>query len=230
MMKTVAGRRALTLAIAATMVPMVVSAHHDSGTPVGPVTAALTAVNYGGRGAVDALVIGTTLLTFSRFPCDGVGALGKAGDNVTYSGMQETLKSGAMEVQVTTFLNNTTSDTYPPAPDPKPSAYALTAGMIAALNVNLETGMTDGFLFKPTMGTSVFVDIGEEASTSLTALLIVGNPISVTGTLVPPATCAPVGAIAEVFASSLTIGTTVYPIGNEDHEGGGGDGGGDVHH
>ena len=237
MKKMVFVKRGLALAIASMMVLGVsvkdASAHDHfgsggwggggggwgGGTPVGPITDVITAVNYDeSGGVVNALLTGTTLLKFSKKTCDGIGALGQAGDSVTYSGSQHTLTSGVVVVSVTTFINNTTLDSYPPTPNPKPSAYPLTDGVITALNVNTDTGLTDGFLFTPTVGTPVFVGIGNNVSTTLSALLIVGTPVSVTGILESPDTCAPVGTISEVDASSLTIGTTVYTIG-DDNEG-----------
>jgi hypothetical protein len=137
------------------------------------------------------------------------------GNSVTYSGSAQTLTSGFQTVNVTSFTNGTI--TYPPATtSTKPSAYPLTPGTITQLNYNPENGAIDGFVFTPTSGAKVFVDIGS-AKAALTPLLTVGASISVVGTMEAPGACAPTGTISEVDASSLTIGSTVYPVGGERH-------------
>jgi hypothetical protein len=124
---------------------------------------------------------------------------------------------GWQEVDVTSFTNGTI--TYPPAViSKKPSTYpALTPGTIVSLNYDIETASIDGFVFKPTTGANVFVNIGTP-SAALALVLTVGQPVLVSGLLEPPQTCAPTGTISEVDASSLTILTVVYPIGGEGHD------------
>jgi hypothetical protein len=181
-----------------------------TATTVGPVTATITALNYDESGAaVNGLLVGTNvLLTFARPVCGGIGTLGAVGNSVTYSGMALTLASGFQVVHVTSFTNG--SITYPPPAPPKPAAYPATAGTIGQLNYG-ETGSVNGFVFTPTSGPKVFVDIGKP-STTLAPLLTVGASVSVTGTLEAPPQCAQTGALSEVDATSLTIGTTTYPI------------------
>lgn len=177
---------------------------------VGPVSAMITAYNYSESGAtVDGLLVGkNVLLTFSKPVCGGIETLGKVGDNVTYSGVALTYASGFQTVHVTSFSNG--SIMYPPAKPPKPSAYALTAGKISQLNYG-ETGLVNGFVFTPTSGPAVFVNVGIPSAT-LAPLLTAGAAVSVTGTLESPSPCSTSGTISEVDASSLTIGTTAYPI------------------
>lgn len=177
---------------------------------VGPVNAAITALNYGENGAtVDGLLVGTNvLLTFAKPVCGGIASLGKVKDNITYSGVALTFASGFQTVHVTSFTNG--SITYPPPAPPKPAAYPATAGSITQLNYS-EVGTIDGFLFTPTSGPEVFVHIGMP-SADLAKLLTVGQSVSVTGTLEPPPQCSASGTISEVDASSLTIGTTTFPI------------------
>jgi hypothetical protein len=186
----------------------------DPGTrsTVGPVTATITALNYDESGAaVNGFLVGTnTLLTFNKNVCGGIGTLGKVGDSVTYSGTAETFTSGFVEVDVTSYTDGTI--TYPPTTtSTKPSAYPLTPGTITQLNYGLENGSIDGFVFTPTTGPKVFVDVGTPSAT-LAPLLKVGTAVSVVGTLEGPQMCAPAGTISEVDASSLTIGTTSYHI------------------
>jgi len=182
-------------------------------TPVGPVTAAITQLNFDESGAtVNGFLVGTNiLLTFQKPVCGGIGTLGAVGNAVTYSGSAQTFTSGFQTVAVTSFANGTI--TYPPAKiSRKPSTYPLTAGTITQLNYNPENGAIDGFVFTPTSGAKVFVDIGS-ANATLTPLLTVGASVSVVGTIEAPGACAPTGTISEVDASSLTIGTTAYPVG-----------------
>src|SRR5579872_795082 len=182
-----------------------------SASTVGPVTATITALNYDETGTnVNGLLVGTNvLLTFARPVCGGIGTLGAVGNSVTYSGMALTFASGFQVVHVTSFTNG--SVTYPPAAPPKPGAYPATAGAITAINHSLVDGNVDGFVFTPTSGPKVFVGIGTPSST-LAPLLTAGAAITVTGTLEAPPRCAAAGTISEVDASSLTIGTTAYPL------------------
>jgi hypothetical protein len=181
-------------------------------TPVGPSTASITQLNYDEGGAtVNGFLIGTNiLLKFSKPVCGGLTTLGAVGNSVTYSGMALTLPSGFQLVNVSNFTNGPL--TYPPTATPaKPSKYPLTPGTIAQLNYNPDTGSIDGFVFNPTSGPEVFVYIGS-ANPTLAPLLTVGASVSVVGLMEAPAACAPAGAIAEVDASSLTIGAKTYPI------------------
>lgn len=183
-----------------------------SGTAssVGPVTAAITGLNYDESGTgVNGFLVGNVLLTFSRPVCGGIGSLGVTGNSVTYSGTAVTLSSGFQVVHVTSFTNGTI--TYPPAAPPKPTAYAATPGTITQLNYNLENGSVNGFVFTPTSGPKVFVGISRPNST-LAPLLTVGASVSVTGTLEAPPLCTSSGTISEVDASSLTIGSNTYPM------------------
>lgn len=162
-------------------------------------------------GTVDGFLIGANvLLTFSRPVCGGIGALGAVRNSVTYSGSARTSTAGFQTVNVTSFTNGAIA--YPPAAPAKPSAYPLTAGKITQLNYSPESGAIDGFVFTPVTGRKVFVDVGNPGTT-LAPLLTVGAPISVIGTLEAPGAGAPTGTILEVDASSLTIGSTAYPIG-----------------
>jgi len=182
-----------------------------TATTVGPVTGTVSALNYGDGATVDGLLVGAStnvLLLFSKPVCGGVASLGKPGDSVTYSGVAVTFGSGIQTVQVTSYTDG--SITYPPAAPPKPAAYPATPGKITQVNYS-EFGTIDGFLFTPTSGPEVFVNIGTPSS-ALAAQLTVGQSVSVTGTLVPPPQCSPAGTVSEVDASSLTIGTTAYPI------------------
>ncbi|GEM_PF-3101265 len=177
---------------------------------VGPVSATITALNYNESGAaVNGFLVGTNvLLVFPKPVCGGVASLGAVGNSVTYSGVALTFPSGFQTVNVTSFTNG--SITYPPAAPPKHSAYPTTAGTITQLNYG-EAGFVNGFVFTPASGPKVFVNVGVPNST-LAPLLTAGASVSVTGTLEPPPACAPSGTISEVDASSLTIGTTTYPI------------------
>jgi hypothetical protein len=192
-------------------------AHDDDytpPTPVGPVTATITQVNYDeGGGAVNGFLVGTNvLLTFSKPVCGGIGTLGTVGESVTYSGLARTFASGFQTVNVTSFTNGTI--TYPPpaATFPKPSPYPLTAGAITQLNYNPENGTIDGFVFTPTSGPKVFVAIGF-ANATLTPLLTVGASVSVVGVMEALGACAPSGTMPAVDAWSLTIGSTKYRVG-----------------
>jgi hypothetical protein len=183
--------------------------------PVGPVTAPIAQSNYSDLGGtVNGFLIGSNvLLTFSKAVCGGIGTLGAAGNSVTYSGSAFTSTSGFQTVNVTSFTNHTTSATYPPSTTPsKPSAYPLTAGTIVQLNYEPETGGINGFVFKAGSA-GLFVDIGF-ANSTLMPLLKVGAAVSVVGTMEATPQCAPpAGTISEVYASSLTIGGTAYPVG-----------------
>jgi hypothetical protein len=182
-------------------------------TPVGPLTAAITQLNYDeSGGTVNGFLVGANvLLTFSKPVCGGIGTLGAVPNTVTYSGLAETFTSGFQTVNVTSFKNG--NITYPPATTvTKPSAYPLTAGAITQLNYNPDNGAINGFLFTPKTGPEVFVYIGS-ANATLTPLLTVGASLSVAGTMEGPGFCAPIGTVSEVFASSLTIGTKVYKVG-----------------
>lgn len=178
---------------------------------VGPVNATITALNYGESGAtVDGLLVGTNvLLTFSRPVCGGIASLGNVGDKITYSGVALTFASGFQVVHVTSYTDGS-SITYPPPAPPKPAAYPATPGTITALNYS-DFGTIDGFVFTPTTGPKVFVNIGTPSST-LAPLLTVGAAVTVTGTLEPPPQCSSTGSISEVDASALTISGTSYPI------------------
>jgi len=182
-----------------------------SAATVTSVTATITGLNYDESGTtVNGLLVGTNvLLTFSKPICGGIGSLGAVGNSVTYSGLALTFSSGFQVVHVTSLTNG--SITYPPAAPPKPSAYAATAGTVTQLNRNLIDGVVDGFVFTPGTGSKVFVDIGTPSSALATALTA-GAAITVTGTLEAPPRCAATGTISEVDASSLTIGSTTYPL------------------
>lgn len=204
----------LTVLAGSTVMGMADDQNNAPSTAVGPVTAAITQLNYDeSGGTVNGFLVGSNvLLTFSRPVCGGIGTLGAVGNSVTYSGFAQTFASGFQTVRVTSYTNGTTI-TYPPATtSTKPSAYPLTAGILTQLNYNPEDGTISGFVFTPTSGAKVFVDIGS-ANATLTPLLKVGAAVSVVGTLEAPGACAPAGTISEVDASSLTIGSTTYPIG-----------------
>ena len=177
---------------------------------VGPVTANITALNYNESGAsVDGFLVGTNvLLRFTKPVCGGIASLGAVGNSVTYSGVALTFPSGFQVVNVTSFTNG--SVTYPPAKPPKPAAYPATPGTITQLNYG-EVGSVNGFVFTPTTGPKVFVNVGIPSKT-LEPLLTTGASVSVTGTLEAPPQCAATGTISEVDASSLTINGTAYPI------------------
>lgn len=201
----------LTVLTAGTVTAMADDHSTALSTPVGPVTASITQLNYDeSGGTVTGFLAGTYLLTFSKSVCGGIGTLGVVGNSVTFSGTTQ-VPTGIVPVNVTSFTNGTIA--YPPATTTtKPSAYPATSGTITQLNYNPESGAIDGFVFTPTTGTKVYVDIGTP-STTLAPLLTVGASVTVTGTLEAPGTCAPIGTISEVDASSLTIGSIAYPIG-----------------
>jgi hypothetical protein len=184
-------------------------------TPVGPVTASILQLNYSDLGGtVNGFLIGSNvLLTFLKPVCGGIGTLGTVGNSVTYSGSAFTSKSGFQTVNVTSFTNGTIK--YPPVATPsKPTAYSSTPGTIVQLNYEAESGDVNGFVFKPTSGPTVLVDIGF-ANATLTPLLKVGAAVTVVGTLEATPQCAPpVGTIPEVYASSLTIAGMAYPVGS----------------
>jgi hypothetical protein len=186
---------------------------NPSITTVGPVKGTITALNYDADGStVNGLFIGNTILTFERPVCGGVGSLGKVDDSVTYSGSEASFSSGFNSVRVTSYTDG--SITYPNTkPAAAPTAYALTAGKIKALNYDPRDGAINGFFFTPTTGTEVFVDISRVSST-LAGLLAGAAPValSVTGALLPPPLCAKTAPIGVVIASSLTIGGAVYPV------------------
>lgn len=177
---------------------------------VGPVSAAITALNFSENGAaVDGILVGTNvLLTFSKPVCGGIGSLGAVKDNVTYSGVALTFASGFQTVHVTSYTDG--SLTYPPPAPPKPAAYPATSGTVTQLNYS-EFGTIDGFVFTPGSGPAVFVNTGTP-NTALAKALTVGATVSVTGTLEAPPQCSPKGTPGEVDASSLTINGTTYPI------------------
>ena len=183
---------------------------NGTAATVTSVTGKITALNYNETGAaVDGFLVGTNvLLTFSKPVCAGIVSLGNIGDSVTYSGVAVTLASGLQVVHVTSYTDG--SITYPPAAPPKPAAYPATNGTITQLNYS-EYGFVNGFLFTPTSGPKVFVNVGRP-NAALAAALTLNAAVSVTGTLEAPPACAPTASISEVDASSLTIGTTTYPI------------------
>jgi hypothetical protein len=197
-------------AFTATAQPFHESLAGATAATVGPVSATITALNYAENGAtVDGFLVGTNvLLTFSRPVCGGVATLGAVKDNVTYSGVALTFPSGFQVVHVTSYTNG--SIKYPPPAPPKPAPYPATAGTIAQLNYG-DFGTIDGFVFTPASGPQVFVHIGTP-STDLASHLTAGAPVTVTGTLEAPPQCAPAGAPSEVDASSLTFGSTTFPI------------------
>lgn len=182
-------------------------------TTVTGVSGTITALNYTESGAaVDGFLVGTNvLLLFPKAVCGGISSLGKVGDSVKYSGIALTFASGFQTVNVTSYTDG--AMTYPPPAPPKPTAYPLTAGTITQLNYS-ENGFVNGFVFAPsTAGSSpVFVNVGMPSST-LALLLKAGAAVSVTGMLEAPPLCAAAGTISEVDASSITIGSTAYPIG-----------------
>ena len=122
------------------------------------------ALNYDESGGiVDGFLAGTCLLTFSKSVCGGIGTLGVVGNSVTFSGTTHT-QTGIVAVNVTSFTNGAIA--YPPATaSTKPSAYPATTGSITHLNYNPENGAINGFLFTPTTGPKVFVDIGAASAT-----------------------------------------------------------------
>ena len=216
----------------AILTALVSSAVHAQTTPVGPVTATITQLNYDqSGGVVNGFLIGTNvLLTFRQPVCGGIGTLGNVGDSVTYSGSAHTFTSGFQIVAVTSYTDG--ANTYPPAQVfTRPSAYPLTAGTITQLNYDPENGAINGFVLTPQgswpiptlvanstaralpSGQAVFVDIGY-ANATLTPLLTVGASVSVAGTLSGAVACTPAGTIPEVYAHSLTIGSTVYRLPN----------------
>jgi hypothetical protein len=188
---------------------------NPSLTSVGPVVGTITALNYDADGrTVNGLFIGATdtMLTFERPVCGGVGSLGKINDSVTYSGSEESFSSGFNSVRVTSYTDG--SIKYSHAAPAAPTAYALTAGKITALNYDPRDGAIDGFFFTPTSGAEVFVDIGHVNNT--VAELLAGTPpvaLSVGGVELPPPLCPKSAAIGVVVASSLKIGETAYPVG-----------------
>lgn len=191
------------------------SPDNPSITTVGPVTGAITALNYDADGrTVNALLIGAseTMLTFERPVCGGVGSLGKIGDSVTYSGSEVSFSSGFNSVRVTSYTDGsiTYSHTMPAATAP----YPLTAGKITALNHDPREGAINGFFFTPTSGSEVFVDIGHVDS-AVAGLLAGAAPValSVTGIQLPSPHCAKTTPLGVVVASSLTIGGTAYFVG-----------------
>jgi hypothetical protein len=179
-------------------------------TTVTSVAGTIAGLNYNEAGAtVDGFLIGSNvLLTFGKPVCGGIGTLGKVGDNITYSGVAVTYSSGFQTVHVTSFTNG--SITYPPPAPAKPAAYSAVAGSITQLNYS-DFGFVDGFLFTPSSGSPVFVNVGMPSST-LAPLLKVGAAVTVTGMLEPAPQCAATGTVSEVDATSLTIGSTAYPI------------------
>ena len=178
---------------------------------VGPVTAIITALNYGDGGAqVKGFLVGTnTLLTFPKRVCAGVGSLGTVGNSVTYSGTAYNFVSGFQVVRVSSFTNG--GITYVPAATVAPAAYPLTAGTINQVNYSAERGSINGFVFAPATGANVFVGV-DRANAALMALLTTGAAVSVAGVREAPEPCAAAGTIAEVHASSLTVGTTTFPL------------------
>ncbi len=180
-------------------------------TAVGPVHATIVALNFdesGGR--VNGFRVGSNvLLTFPKPVCGGVGSLGAVGNSVTYSGNSSAYASGFQVVRVSSFTNGSIS--YTPATRTPPAPYPSTAGTIAQLNYSTQNGAVDGFVFTPAVGAKVYVSLRAVSST-LAALLTAGAPLSVTGTQEAAEPCAAAGTIAEVEASSLTIGGTTYPM------------------
>jgi len=188
---------------------------NPSLTTVGPVTGKITALNYDADGrTVNGLFIGATntMLTFDWPVCGGVGGLGKIDDSVTYSGSEESFSSGFNSVRVTKYTDG--SVTYPHMVPAAPTAYALTAGKITALNYDPRDGAINGFFFAATTGAEVFVDIGHVTST-LEKFLAATPPValSVTGVKLPPPLCSKTAPIDVVVASSVNIGSTAYPVG-----------------
>jgi hypothetical protein len=183
--------------------------------PVPAATGSITQPNYSDSGGVvDSFLVGAnTILTFPTTVCSGVGSLGVAGNKVTYSGAAVTYSSGWESVRVTSFTNNTTSATYTKPTPAKPAAYGPVSGAIKQLNYS-DTGSINGFVFTPATGSAVFVDLEAPPNATLAPLLTVGTTVSVTGTSEAPVACAPAGALTQVDASSLTIGTTTFNFGH----------------
>jgi len=181
----------------------------STAATVSNVSGTLTQFNYDESGANPAsMLIGTNvILTFPGKVCGGIGTLAAAGNGVTYSGTGVTFSSGFQTVAVTSFTNTTTKATWTTPTPSKPTAYAATAGTIKSLNYDTR-GDLNGFVFTPTTGSAVFVDLGSPASTTLQPLLKVGAAVTVTGTLEAVGLCAPTGTIQEVDATTLLFGTT----------------------
>src|ERR1039457_1710470 len=95
--------------LAASAVTGMADNDHAPTTTVGPVTAAITQLNYDESGGmVNGFLVGTNvLLTFSKPVCGGIGTLGAVGNSVTYSGSAQTFTSGFQTVNVTLFTNGT---------------------------------------------------------------------------------------------------------------------------
>jgi len=188
----------------------------SAATTVTSVSGTLTQFNYDESGASpESMLIGTgVILTFPGTVCGGIGTLGAAGNGVTYSGTAVTFSNGFQAVSVSSFTNTTTKVTWTPPTASKPSAYAATAGTIKSLNYSRH-GDIDGFVFTPTTGTAVFVDLGGAPSTTLAPLLKVGAAVTVTGTLEAAPQCSASGAIQEVDATTLLFGTTTITLKGE---------------
>lgn len=189
-----------------------------AATTVTGATGSITQLNYGENGgAPNGFLVGANiLLTFPGNVCGGIGALGTAGNGITYSGTSVTDASGFQTVGVTSFTNNTTSAKWAKATPVKPAAYGPVAGTVKQLNYGPQ-GTPDGFVLTPgTGGAAVFVGLGNPSSateTTLKPLLTVGAAVSVTGTSEPAPACAETGTLAAVNASSLVFGTTTVKIG-----------------
>ena len=199
-------------------------------TTVTAATGTITHLNYGGDGEVQGFLIGTNiLLSFPTNVCGGLSTLGVVGNSVTYSGTAFTATSGFQAVQVTSFTNNTAKTTYT-APTSNSTTYGPTSGTVKQLNYASD-GSIDGFVFTATAGTaSIFVSVGERASTVLTPLLTLGAAVSVTGqTSADMSACSSTATLEAVNASSLTIGSQTIVISGGGNGGGSGPGNGGGH-
>lgn len=185
----------------------------STATTVTSVSGTLTQFNYDESGAApESMLIGTSvILTFPGTVCGGLGTLGAAGNGVTYSGTAVTFSNGFQAVSVSSFTNTTTKVTWTPPTVPKPTAYAATAGTIKSLNYGPH-GDINGFVFTPTTGTAVFVDLGGAPNSTLAPLLKVSAAVTVTGTLEAAPLCSAAGTIQEVDATTLLFGTTTITL------------------
>ncbi|HUA21451.1 MAG TPA: hypothetical protein VMB25_22040 [Bryobacteraceae bacterium] len=197
-------------------------------TTVTNATGTISQLNYGADGSVQGFLVGTDiLLSFPTDICGGIGSLGVAGNDVTYSGTAFTTASGFQTVLVSSFTNDNTKAAYTaPTFKSKPAAYGPTSGVIAQLNYS-PGGAIDGFVFSAG-GSSILVSTGPRASSTLSSLLVKGDTVSVTGTTSSAlSACASTGTLEVVDASSLTVGgqTIVIAGGGSPFEGLGGLGG-----
>ncbi len=184
-------------------------------------TGTITQLNYDNNGNVQGFLVGTNiLLLFPTNICGGIGALGVAGNSVTYSGSVFMEKSGGFEsVEVTSFTNNSTKATYT-VPGYNFTSYGPASGTVKQLNYDAG-GSLDGFLFTASGSSSpIFVFTGSYASNMLTTVLTVGATVSVSGnTSAKLSGCSSTGSLETVYASSLTVGGETINVGYGDRWG-----------